>query len=237
MWYQQIWRAHNKSPTYFFIPPPFFYGTQKLPSKHWPTQDLLSFSKVAAPYAFRADSGLPLSQSWGSGVSLGNNHPPRHKFCTHKGWTQDPTRSSALPSDFHKVSPAVLTLAKVESQLQTGAEVGMAAGTLQHVTLYVGPSILGTDQGRQLVGFACPLERVLALRSPQGNKFISIPPHPRLPGGSAPIFGNVAWLPLLDIGLHRFNPSLALWLAVLTEEVIPNLWLFCQRLVLLYSNH
>lgn len=40
----------------------------------------------------------------------------------------------------------------------------MAAGALQHVTFHVGPAILGTDQGRELVGFACPLQRVLVLR-------------------------------------------------------------------------
>lgn len=59
---------------------------------------------------------------------------------------------------------AIRTLAEVEGELQADAEEGLAAGALQHVTLHVGPAVPGANQGRQLVGFARPLQRVLPLR-------------------------------------------------------------------------
>lgn len=68
-----------------------------------------------------------------------------------------PPSPSPVPASIH-------TLIEVKRKLQAHAEEGLAAGALQHVTLHVGPAILGTNQGRQLVRFACPLQRVLVLR-------------------------------------------------------------------------
>ncbi|KAK4831948.1 hypothetical protein QYF61_020325 [Mycteria americana] len=71
----------------------------------------------------------------------------------------NPTAQSLYPLD-----AGIHTFVEVKRELQAHAEEGLAAGALQHVALHVGPAILRANQGRQLMGFARPLQRVLTLR-------------------------------------------------------------------------
>lgn len=65
----------------------------------------------------------------------------------------------------YPLDASIRTLVEVKCKLQAHTEEGLAAGALQHVTLHVGPAVLGANQGRQLAGFASPLQRVLVLRT------------------------------------------------------------------------
>ena len=71
----------------------------------------------------------------------------------------NPTAHPPYPPD-----AGIHTLVEVKRELQAHTEEGLAAGALQHVTFHVSPAILGANQGRKLMGFACPLQRVLTLR-------------------------------------------------------------------------